>query len=431
MGNSNSQELFYGWRIVAASFVIIFSSTGIIFYSFGVFVPRLELDLGWSATQLGLAVSVWALLFGFSGPLVGVFIEKYGAKRVIAFCALITGLCYLFLSRITELYQLFILMAIVGVGSAGITLVPNQTLISNWFEKRRGRAMGLMMMGIGFGGLAMPPLADYLIEKTSWRSSFLMLGILLLAAIIPITLLVVRTKPSDMGLQPDGDGSGGDSDSPSEDEQTAGASGLEVKRALSTSSFWLLFVAFVLLVFGESGLTVHFIRFAGWEDITYRTASYVWGFAIFMSALGRLGFGFLADRQNPRNLIAVTHGLHAVAMLILIVFFIRMESHSLATYVLFSLVYGLSLGGSAVLLPVMTVRCFGLLNFSKVLGLLMMGFALGVVGGPLLAGNLSDKTGSYEVVLLIFAIAFGMAAVSVAFIKPDKYKHEFFGAEAQ
>jgi len=204
-----------------------------------------------------------------------------------------------------------------------------------------------------------------------------------------------------------------------------GASGLEVRRALSTSSFWLLFVAFVLLVFGESGLTVHFIRFAGWENISYGTASKLWGFAIFMSALGRFGVGFLADRLNPRNLIALTHGFHTVAMIILVVLFIRMGSHSLVTYGAFAVIYGLSLGGSAVLLPVMVGRCFGLANFSKVLGLLMMGFALGVVGGPLLAGSLSDKTGSYESVLIIFGIAFAIAAGAVSLIKPDKYRDEF------
>ena len=430
MSDGNNQKIFYGWWVVVASFIIIFFSTGIIFYSFGVFVPRLEADLGWSATWLGLAVSIWALFFGFSGPLVGVFFQKYGAKRVILICASFTGLCYLFLSRITEIYQLFILMAIVGVGSAGITLIPNQTLISNWFEKKRGQAMGLMMMGIGFGGLVMPPLADFLIEEFNWRNSFLILGALMLAAIIPTTLLLVRTKPSEMGLEPDGAGSGGEGDSSSAGEETAGASGLEVKKALSTSSFWLLFGAFVLLVFGESGLTVHFIRFAGWEDIPSRTASFVWGFAIFMSAIGRMGVGFLADRWNPRNLIALCHGFHAVAMIILVIFFIRMGSHSLITYCAFAVIYGLSLGGSAVLLPVMVGRCFGLANFSKVLGLLMMGFALGVVGGPLLGGSLSDKTGSYESVLLIFAVAFAIAAGAVALIKPDKFREEFVKAEA-
>jgi MFS family permease len=428
MSDGNGQKMFYGWRIVVASSIIIFFSTGIIFYSFGVFVPRLEHDLGWSATSLGLAVSVWALLYGFSGPLVGVFFQKYGARKVIACCATFTGLCYIILSRMTELYQLFVVMAIIGIGSAGITLIPNQTLISNWFEKKRGRAMGFMMMGIGFGGLVMPPLANYLIEISNWRNSFLILGAMILVAILPTTLIFVRTKPSDMGLQPDGISSDGE-DSSSEGEQTVGASGLEAKRALSTSSFWLLFVAFVLLVFGESGLTVHFVRFAGGEGLSYQTAANVWGFAIFVSAIGRLGVGVLADRWNPRNLIAVTHGFHAIAMIILVIFFIRMGSHSLITYGAFALIYGLSLGGSAVLLPVMVGRCFGLANFSKVLGLLMMGFALGVVGGPLLAGSLSDKTGSYESVLIIFAVAFGIAAGAVALIKPDKYREEFVEAE--
>ena len=118
MGGENNQKIFYGWWIVVASSIIIFFSTGIIFYSFGVFVPRLEEDLGWSSTMLGLAVSAWALLFGFSGPLVGIFFQKYGAKKVIATCAALTGVCYVLLSRMSELYYLFIAMSIIGFSSA-------------------------------------------------------------------------------------------------------------------------------------------------------------------------------------------------------------------------------------------------------------------------------------------------------------------------
>jgi len=425
MTDGGGQKTFYGWWIVFASSIIIFFSTGIIFYSFSVFIKPLEAHFGWSRAQISLTVAAWALLYGFSGPLIGIFIQKYGARVVIVTCAAFTGLCYMLLAGLSQLYQLFILMTIVGLGSAGITLIPNQTLISNWFEKYRGRAMGIMMMGIGFGGLLMPPFANFIIESFNWRTSFCVLGLLILFIIIPVALLLVRTRPSDLGLHPDGLGPNDKDESGTEAKQNAGTAGLAVKRALKTSSFWLLFAAFSLLVFGESGLTVHFVAFVDDAGIPSQTAAIFWGLAAGISALGRLGFGFLADRWNPRKLITFTHGLHAVAVAILIVFFINMDIHSPITLGAFSVIYGISLGGSAVLLPVLVGRCFGLLNFSKVLGLLMSGFALGVVGGPLLAGILFDKTKSYEIALMIFAIGFAIAALAVALIRPDKYTNEF------
>ena len=428
MADGNARKVFYGWWIVLASSIIIFFSTGIIFYSFSVFMKPLEAHFGWSRATISLAVAAWALVFGFSGPLVGVFIHKYGARVVIVVCAAFTGLCYMVLAGMSELYILFGMMTVLGLGSAGITLIPNQTLISNWFEKYRGRAMGIMMMGIGFGGLLMPPFANFIIESHSWRTSFRVLGLLILVIIIPVALLLVRTKPSEMGLQPDGFSPNNDGEAGSDKEQQSVVTGLPAKRALGTSSFWLLFVAFMLLVFGESGLTVHFVALVDDAGVPSQTAATFWGLAAGISVVGRLGFGFLADRWNPRTLMAFTHGLHAVAVAIMVVVFINMGIHSKVALGAFSVIYGISLGGSAVLLPVLVGRCFGLLNFSKVLGLLMTGFALGVVGGPLLAGIAFDKTGSYQIALIAFTIGFVIAAFAVALMNPDKYKSEFVEA---
>jgi MFS family permease len=321
-------------------------------------------------------------------------------------------------------------MFIMGIGSVGITLIPNQTLISNWFEKYRGRAMGIMMAGIGFGGLLMPPFANLIIERHSWRLSFLVLGLLILTIITPVTLLLVRTRPSDMGLTPDGIIPDMEEAGASDTGGNSGIAGLTVKRAVRTPSFWLLFVAFMLLVFGESGLTVNFVAFVDDAGVPSQAAAFFWGLAAGISSVGRLGFGFLADRWNPRNLIALTHGFHAVGVGILLIFFLGMNIQSAVSLVPFSIIYGLSLGGSAVLLPVLVGRCFGLLNFSKLLGILMSGFALGVIGGPLLAGRIYDTTGSYRLALIIYVIAFAVAALAVALVQPDKQQSDFVRAGA-
>ena len=425
MNNATNRKTFYGWWVVLASSIIIFLGTGIVFYSFGVFIKPLQAEFGWSRTQISLAVCVWALFFGFSGPLVGAWIQKYGARVVIAGCALLAGSCYLLLSQIQQLPHLFILMLLLGVGSSGITLIPNQTLVSNWFDKYRGRAMGIMMAGIGLGGLSMPPIANEIIQFSDWRTSFFVLGLLILFLIIPIAALVVRTRPSDMGLRPDGAGSENEIETGGNEESQSTVSGLTVKQAIRTRSFWMLFCAFMLLVFGESGLTVHFVALVDDAGVSSRTAAIFWGLAAGISAGGRLLFGFLADRWNPRNLITATHGFHAVAVALLLVVFLGMGIRSWVSLFPFALIYGLSLGGSAVLMPVLVGRCFGLLNFSKLLGLLMSGFAIGVFGGPVLASIIYDTMGNYRIALIVFAIGFVVAACAVSFVRPGKYNDEF------
>ncbi|RJP15567.1 MAG: MFS transporter [Candidatus Abyssobacteria bacterium SURF_5] len=423
MGMAVKQKVFYGWWIVLVSSFVIFFGTGIGFYSFGVFVKPLEASFGWSRAAISATIAVWALVYGVTGPVIGALLHKYGARYIIAASALIAGICWLFLSRLTGMSQLFVLMFFSGIGTAGITLIPNQTLISNWFDRYRGRAMGIMMVGIGLGGLTMPPLANFLITTYSWRVSFFVLGLILLG-IIPPVLLFIRTRPADMGLEPDGVIHAHDGGSDLQEREARSVVGLSTNQAVRTSSFWLLFGAFACLIFGESGLTVHFVALIDDAGVSSQMAATYWAIAVGISSAGRLGFGFLSDRFNPKNLIATTHGLHAVALVLLLVFFLYLKIQSPAVLLPFSILYGLSLGGSAVLLPVVVARCFGMLSFSKLLGLLMSGFALGVVGGPVVAGSIADATGSYTLAIILFIAAFLTAAAAVSFVRLDLAKKQ-------
>jgi MFS family permease len=420
-------KIFYGWWIVAATFVIVFFGHGIAFYSFSVFMKPLEAHFGWSRTTISLGVVIWALMYGLSGPIVGLCIDKLGARAVIAFSALLVGVSYVLLGSLNSLAMLYVLMFFAGIGSAGVTTVPSQTLISNWFEKYRGRAMGIMMTGVGLGGLTMPPVSNAIITAFDWRVSFRVGGLLLLLMIMPLAALVVRTRPADMGLQADGVADEGKGQGVQQERELAG---LSVRRALGTLSFWMLFAACVLQIFGVSGLTVHFVACVDDAGVSSQAASIFWGLAVGFSVAGRLLFGLLADRLNPRNLMALTNMGHGVAVTVMLIFFLHLSIHSAASLLPFSVIYGLAMGGTSVLFPVLVGRCFGLLNFSKLLGLLMSGFALGVVGGPLIAGRVFDTTGSYATALLIFAIAFAASGFAVLFVQPDKHTQEFITPHA-
>jgi len=420
------RTVFYGWRIVGATFAILVLTGGIGFYTFTIFVKPLTEEFGWSRTAISGAVSLWAVVLGLASQVVGLCMSKYGARRTMTIAAFLGGAGYLLLSRLNGIALLYGAMAVIGVGVAGTTLVPGQTLISHWFNRLRGRAMGLMMLGIGIGGLVMPPLTAFLIQRFGWRGALGFFSAAFWIVVIPVVLVFIRSKPSDLGLLSDGASAGPD---PS-NAGTAAITGLPVRRAVMSAAFVLVFATYVLQLYGQSGLNVHFAplldRHTGFSP---QQAANFFGLTLGFSVFGRPLFGWLSDRWSPRGLMALGGFLFAAGTAVLEVCFIRLEMTSPIPIYVFGILYGCAVGGSATVLPILIGRCFGLLNFSTILGIVMRGFAIGVVLGPLLAGRVFDNTGSYEVALFTWLAAFILSAVLVLMVREEPLQREFEGAE--
>ena len=199
------REVYYGWWIVAASFSILLVTVGVGLYAPPIFLVPLQDHFGWSRAAIAGGSAVAALTVGAVSPLVGISIDRYGSRKVMTAGALVMGSAFCLFGAIQSLWQLYALNVIAAIGIASVAWLPNQTLISNWFDRIRGRAMGIALAGIGFGGLAMPPLADFLITEFGWRIAFAALGSLVLLIVVTVTLALVRSKPEDMGLLPDGE----------------------------------------------------------------------------------------------------------------------------------------------------------------------------------------------------------------------------------
>jgi MFS family permease len=317
-------------------------------------------------------------------------------------------------------------MAVTGVGVAGTTLVPGQTLISHWFNRLRGRAMGLMMLGIGVGGLVMPPLTAFLIQRIGWRGAFGFFCAAFWLVVVPLVLIFIRSKPSDLGLLSDGASAEAGSSNPA----TAAITGLPVKRAVMSAAFALIFSTYVLQLYGQSGLNLHFAplldRHTGFSP---QQAANFFGLTLGFSVVGRPLFGWLSDRWSPRGLMALAGLVFAAGTVVLEICFIRLEMSSPVPIYVFGVLYGSAVGGSATVLPILIGRCFGLLNFSRILGLVMRGFAVGVVLGPLFAGKVFDTTGSYEIALFTWLAAFILSAVLVLMVREPPLQREFEQAE--
>jgi MFS family permease len=172
---------------------------------------------------------------------VGSLFARWGARRTMLTGAALLGLTSLAYASLVDLWMLYAIMPVAGFAVTSSTVLPAQTLVTNWFDKFRGRAMGLMMLGIGAGAFLLPPLNAFLIELIGWRYTWVVSFGVLALIVIPLIAAFVRTRPSDLGQSPDGIGSseaGGDESGP--------AGGLSAKAALATATFWLLVAVFLL-----------------------------------------------------------------------------------------------------------------------------------------------------------------------------------------
>jgi MFS family permease len=409
---------FYGWWVVGALYFIVLNTGGMGFYCFPVFVQSLIDEFGWTMTQISVAAALWAIVYGFSGPVIGILIARFGVMKTMLGAAVISSLTLVGYASIQALWMLYAIMFGAGFAIAGTTLVPAQTAITNWFNKYRGRAMSLMMLGIGSGGFLLPPLNEYLIRTLGWRQTWLVAFGVTWLLVIPLIVVFVRTKPSELGLLPDGAAVG--------EGSASDVSGLPVKQAIASATFWLIFATYVLQLMGLSAMNFHFVPYLIQEaHYTPQQAASFLGFTVLLSIPGRLLFGWMADRISPAVVLAIVGILLACGPSLLEVLFVKMGLENVNLLWLYTVPYGLGIAGNAVVLPLLVSRCFGVLHFSKIMGLVMSGFAIGIVVGIPGAGKIFDATGSYEIAFLACIGIFVASSVLVMTIKPDRHQLDF------
>ncbi len=409
---------FYGWWMVGALYLIVLNTGGMGFYCFPVFVQSLIDEFGWTMTQISVAAALWAIVYGFSGPVIGILIARFGVMKTMLGAAVISSLTLVGYASIQALWMLYAIMFGAGFAIAGTTLVPAQTAITNWFNKYRGRAMSLMMLGIGSGGFLLPPLNEYLIRTLGWRQTWLVAFGVTWLLVIPLIVVFVRTKPSELGLLPDGAAVG--------EGSASDVSGLPVKQAIASATFWLIFATYVLQLMGLSAMNFHFVPYLIQEaHYTPQQAASFLGFTVLLSIPGRLLFGWMADRISPAVVLAIVGILLACGPSLLEVLFVKMGLENVNLLWLYTVPYGLGIAGNAVVLPLLVSRCFGVLHFSKIMGLVMSGFAIGIVVGIPGAGKIFDATGSYEIAFLACIVIFVASSVLVMTIKPDRHQLDF------
>jgi MFS family permease len=413
--------VFHGWKMVGALSVVLFFGAAGLMYVFPVFIESFQAEFGWSITQISSGAALLAIVMGFSNPVVGALFARFGARKTMLVSASLLALTTLGYALLVDLWMLYGLLMLSGFALAGATILPAQTLVINWFDRFRGRAMGLTMVGIGAGGLVLPPVNEWLIRLLGWRQTWFCTFLVFVTVVIPLIAIFVRTRPQDLALLPDGADR-----SEIAEHVSAPASGLTARGAAATLTFWLLVTVFLLQLSGVSALNFHFVPFAIKQlEFTPQQAAFYYGFAVGFSILGRLLFGWLGDRWHPTLLLAISLVLLALGPAVLEVLFVRLGLREVQLLWLYAAPFGTGIGANAVIMPVLVGRCFGELEFSKIMGFLMGGFAVGIIIGIPGAGWIYDSTGSYELVLIACLVGLGLATLLAALIRPARHHPEF------
>ena len=422
MHTISKPKLFYGWRIVAVSLAVLFVTLGLGYYSFGVLFGPLIAQFGWSRAALSGAMSIFMLAWGLACPLVGRLTDRYGPRRLIISGATVLGACFCLLSLTNNLLHLYVLYGCAGIASAACSEIPTSAVVSNWFRKKRGIAMGITTTGIDFGGLLLAPSATLLILSYGWQTTFLIMGLLTWAVVIPSVALVMRNEPQEIGLLPDGEtrvdvaegsnlfpqqsGDGTNTNSDLRNRPTA--------VPTSAKELWLTGFAFGLFSFGIIGIITHEVPFIVDMGIPSTTAATALGLTGGIGVVGKLSFGYFADRFSSKWAMLACSALQLAGVLIL------MRSTSLGMVWVFVIVFGFARGTTNTLRPLFIGEFFGMGYFGRTFGLTELVRRFGAAAGPLALGYIFDATGSYYYGFIIIIAAYLVGMVALLMIRPGK-----------
>ena len=408
------QKIFYGWWIVAAAFLNLFLAVGVIFYGFPVFYSAFVKYLGFTRAQV-----TQGFLFGFLfaglpfGLPAGAVIDRIGVRWVILSGVVLSGISLLLMGSITKLWQYEILCIVQVLGYVLAGPISNQVLITRWFHARRGRAMGYAYLGLGLGGVVSPLLVDFLIRTIGWRHALESIGLLILAVLIPVGIWITRSTPADLGLSPDGiDASNAFGNAPGSVTEDPVSASKGVAAAVRTANFWLILIGATLVIGAIGAVIQHFILFLKDQGYSGTTASR-FSTALLASSLGgRVLVGYLADRFQKKNLMALFYLLIGASVLML------SAAHQSAAIWAFAVIFGFSMGADYMLIPLVVAECFGAASLGKLLALIIMGYSLGQWGAPWIAGTIFDARHSYDLAWRIMAVAGLLGAGVIYAVRP-------------
>ena len=426
MAGSGKQRHFYGWTIVGAAFVIL----GVLFgiqYSFPVFFLTILEEFGWSRAATWGVSSLNLMCGAISYPLIGIAIDRFGSRVAMPLGAMILAAALGLSATVTRLWQCYVLFGVLVAVSVPFVQLSIMVILTNWFVRRRGTVFGLAYSGIGAGLFAILPAAQYAILCVGWRWTFIICALLVLAVVLPVGLLV-KPRPQDMGLLPDGDVPGEAGQAPTPASGRAQGSVVmdarwaetewTLRRAMLTRQFWFLFLGNLCVGVLDEAIYQHLIPHAQAVGYSPMVAATIMSLVSALYLVGQLAGGLLSDRYGREWIITASGLASLLGIAAAALTRDPAQPFMYGTVVL----YGAGLGATISAKSATWGDVFQGRHFGSITGLLAVAYS---VGGAFIAwfgGYLYDLTGTYTVTFVLAMAAALAWAISIWVVAPRRIR---------
>lgn len=398
-------RLFYGWIVVATSFIIFALMLGSR-YCFGVFFKSIGNEFDLTRTATSSIFSIYMVLCPAFAILGGWVLDRYGPRVVVFSMGFFACLSLLLTGQANSSWQLFLTYSLLfAIGTGPVYSVVMSTT-SRWFAKKRGLALGITGSGGGLGTIVLAPFAAYLIDSFDWRTAFAVLGLIIGLGIVPLSMLL-RKDPAEIGMLPDG------ADVPpgrsvvmnSKDNPEAGS--LTLAQALRTRNFWFLWVVWLSFSLCLHLVLTHIVPYVTDAGVSTTEAAVVLGLIGSISIPGRLVMGVVSDKIG-RKVSAIICALLQIGAMIWLTW-----AREFWMFCFFAIVYGFAFGGFDIPVTALIGDVFGVHSLGAIMGVLVVSWGIGAAIGPAVGGLIFDVTERYFMAFIIGALAMVVATFFV------------------
>ena len=406
------RRIFYGWWIVVAGAGVQLLQNALLGQAYGAYVVLLRAEFGWSTTFLSGASALREAETGITGVFQGLLLDRFGPRSVARVGVITLAIGFMLFSRVQSPLGFYAAFSVMSIGGSMVGYLTMTFTVVHWFERRRATAISLTSAGFAIGGMAVPVVVIFL-ETFGWRPTAFFSGVVMLVVGLPLTQLL-RHRPSDMGLAPDGDPYDPHLHSHASTVAAAATStDFTLKEAMREPSFWWISFGHASALFVVSAMNVHLVsHLTASQGYSLGQASAVVFLMTLIFLIGTVSGGLLGDRINKRLLAVGCMAMHTAGLLLL--------SHAvnLPMIVAFTVLHGLAWGWRGPQMAAIRAEYFGRSAFGRILGVSNMIIIIGTISGPLIAGYVYDRTGNYRAGFdILAAIA---AAGSIFFILARK-----------
>jgi len=421
--DTTKKRHFYGWQALCGASLVYFTECGITYYAYGVLLPAMCGEYGWSRAAVGAGLSVCVLSYGLPSPLIGISIARFGPRANVICGSLLVILGLVAMSTMRAIWQLYLFYGImVGLGGGFAGYIASTTVVNNWFIRKRSLAMGLLMSAGGVAGFFFPLLTTGLISTIGLQMTWPVLAMTqLVCGLLIGGVVLIRDGPENLGQTPDGVLSLHASEVK---EHATHRSRIyqspvewQFKEALRPPTTWLIAAVCSANSFSVVTVTSHQVAYLTDIGFSPLVAAITLGMIPAASTVGQLGFGMLGTRFEVGSLAIAGCLLQVIALLIL------STAKTLFLIYAYAVLFGISYGGLIVALPLYVGAYYGRTHYAQILGLVLSLTFVADATGPIMAGAIHDTLGTYIPAFLIIT-AFSMVGLICAILaRPPSRSH--------